>query len=572
MARQGWGRHSTVATGSDSGDQVSVNAWNADINKAGMLGFTAQTATITISTGNLAITDSVCVAAAETGTTDTIDTISITDTSEYDLLYLFADTGDDIELENTSNPSVDGQIRTISNANETLSSTTPTILIRKGNYWYGYGGGVVNSLTDIGDVTITSASAEQGLIYNGSSWVNEFPSLTGQYAKNSTGSTISKGKLVYISGYDVGSGYPEISLADNTSSSTMAAIGVVREDILNNATGFVIINGKLSDVDTSTFSVNAIVYVGTSGDFTTTKPTGTALIQNVGKILRSHASNGQIEIISIGRTNDVPNIPNGTIWVGNASAVPTAVTPSGDVTISNAGVTAIGSGVIVNDDINASASIDLSKLATDPLARANHTGSQTASTISDFDSAVGSSTATLTNKTFDANGTGNSISNIENADIASTASIDFSKLATLTSGNVLVGNGSNVATSVAVSGDATITNAGVISVSDLTISGETSQDLLYFDGANWVRLAKGTDGQVLKTESGSLAWGAGGGGATIVHTYSNTTNTAYTGTASSFGTVGVGDRDIYIKKIDANNEGVFTKIWKNGSAVEVQIA
>jgi hypothetical protein len=142
MARQGWGRHSTVATGSDSGDQVSVNAWNADINKAGMLGFTAQTATITISTGNLAITDSVCVAAAETGTTDTINTISITDTSEYDLLYLFADTGDEIELENTSNPSVDGQIRTISNANETLSSTTPTILIRKGNYWYGYGGGV----------------------------------------------------------------------------------------------------------------------------------------------------------------------------------------------------------------------------------------------------------------------------------------------------------------------------------------------------------------------------------------------------------------------------------------------
>jgi len=24
--------------------------------------------------------------------------------------------------------------------------------------------------------------------------------------------------------------------------------------------------------------------------------------------------------------------------------------------------------------------------------------------------------------------------------------------------------------------------------------------------------------------------------------------------------------------IDANNEGVFTKIWKNGGAVEVQIA
>ena len=86
--------------------------------------------------------------------------------------------------------------------------------------------------------------------------------------------------------------------------------------------------------------------------------------------------------------------------------------------------------------------------------------------------------------------------------------------------------------------------------------------------------ATGATGEVLKMSStaNTLEWGSAGGGATIVHTYTNTTNTAYVGTASSFGTVGVGDRDIYIKKIDANNEGVFTKIWKNGSAVEVQIA
>jgi hypothetical protein len=45
-------------------------------------------------------------------------------------------------------------------------------------------------------------------------------------------------------------------------------------------------------------------------------------------------------------------------------------------------------GTIVNADINASAGIALSKLAVDPIARANHTGSQTASTISDFDTQV----------------------------------------------------------------------------------------------------------------------------------------------------------------------------------------
>jgi len=86
--------------------------------------------------------------------------------------------------------------------------------------------------------------------------------------------------------------------------------------------------------------------------------------------------------------------------------------------------------------------------------------------------------------------------------------------------------------------------------------------------------ATGATGQVLKMSSSAnvLEWGSAGGGATIVHTYTNTTNASYLGTASSFGAVGVNDRDIYIKKIDANNEGVFTKIWKNGSATEVQIA
>ena len=45
-------------------------------------------------------------------------------------------------------------------------------------------------------------------------------------------------------------------------------------------------------------------------------------------------------------------------------------------------------GGIVNTDISNTAAISLGKLATDPLARANHTGTQTASTISDFDTQV----------------------------------------------------------------------------------------------------------------------------------------------------------------------------------------
>lgn len=52
----------------------------------------------------------------------------------------------------------------------------------------------------------------------------------------------------------------------------------------------------------------------------------------------------------------------GAVVVHDASGVPTATALSGDVTVTSSGVTAIGSGVIVNTDINASAAIAYSKL------------------------------------------------------------------------------------------------------------------------------------------------------------------------------------------------------------------
>jgi hypothetical protein len=78
----------------------------------------------------------------------------------------------------------------------------------------------------------------------------------------------------------------------------------------------------------------------------------------------------------------------GTNEIGG-SAVTEAKIADGAVTSAK-----IANGTIVNEDINASAAIALSKLATDPLARANHTGTQTASTISDFDTQVRTSKVT----------------------------------------------------------------------------------------------------------------------------------------------------------------------------------
>lgn len=79
---------------------------------------------------------------------------------------------------------------------------------------------------------------------------------------------------------------------------------------------------------------------------------------------------------------------------------------------------------------------------------------------------------------------------VVNADIKSDAAIAFSKLATLDSAYVLVGNASDAAAKVAITGDVALLYDGSTTVTDLTISSEAAGDILYFNGSNWVRLAK----------------------------------------------------------------------------------
>ena len=77
----------------------------------------------------------------------------------------------------------------------------------------------------------------------------------------------------------------------------------------------------------------------------------------------------------------------GQFWT-DTSSTPAKVKWWDGVKWVNADGTSIPVGFITDSLINSSAGIQLSKLATDPLARANHTGTQPSSTISDFDTQV----------------------------------------------------------------------------------------------------------------------------------------------------------------------------------------
>jgi hypothetical protein len=96
-------------------------------------------------------------------------------------------------------------------------------------------------------------------------------------------------------------------------------------------------------------------------------------------------------------TGNVTGNVSGNASTATALATGRTISLTGDVSgtsgsfdgTGNASITAaIAANTIVDADINASAAIALSKLATDPLPRANHTGTQAASTISDFDTQV----------------------------------------------------------------------------------------------------------------------------------------------------------------------------------------
>lgn len=146
--------------------------------------------------------------------------------------------------------------------------------------------------------------------------------------KNTSGVAISKGDPVYITGTVGNSFIIQIAAADASNSAKMPAVGLAETNLGINAEGFVIVSGVLKNLTTQPLSTgdgtpssNDTVYVKAGGGLTRTKPTGSGnLIQNVGKVGRVNSANaGSLAVSTIMRTNDVPNLTTGKIWVGTAN-------------------------------------------------------------------------------------------------------------------------------------------------------------------------------------------------------------------------------------------------------------
>ena len=137
-------------------------------------------------------------------------------------------------------------------------------------------------------------------------------------------------------------------------------------------------------------------------------------------------------------------------------------------------------GTIVNSDINAAAAIALSKLATDPLARANHTGTQLAATVSDFDTQVRTSKVTdlaAPTGSFSMNSqkiTGLGTPTANTTDAATTAYVDTAVANLVNSAPATLDTLGEIATAIQAGGsvfDAMVLKAGSTMTGALTLSG-----------------------------------------------------------------------------------------------------
>ena len=160
-------------------------------------------------------------------------------------------------------------------------------------------------------------------------WVNSGPALTSEQVrievKNTSGVTLTKGTPVYITGTVGATIRAEVAAADASDPAKMPSVGVLAQDLINNADGYAVTGGFLTNITTDpidglTPTENDTVYVKAGGGLTLTKPTGSDLIQNIAKVGKVSGGNaGSLVISSILRTNDVPNLTTGKIWVGTAA-------------------------------------------------------------------------------------------------------------------------------------------------------------------------------------------------------------------------------------------------------------
>jgi hypothetical protein len=198
---------------------------------------------------------------------------------------------------------------------------------------FGAGGGATE-LNDLTDVLITTPLNTQVLNYDSatSKWINSNASGGGDMfksvydtdndgnvdkaetvqiiARNSTGVTLTKGQIVYLSGAT--GNRPNAVLAQANNVNSKKSIGWVTANIANNSDGFVAVSGSAHDLDTSAFTAGDLLYLSSTvaGGLTNIIPAHPNYEIFIGFCARAHPNFGRIiykiqEVLEIESLHDV---------------------------------------------------------------------------------------------------------------------------------------------------------------------------------------------------------------------------------------------------------------------------
>ncbi len=224
---------------------------------------------------------------------------------------------------------------------------------------------------------------------------------------------------------------------------------------------------------------------------------------------------------------------SGNLFIGNASNLATGVAMSGDALINNTGVLAIQDNAVDGSDISVVGEANGSIMYNDGVDWINLSAGNNGEILA------------------------------INAGVP-VWQADNSISTTLNSGNIIVGDATNTATKLAMNGDILITETGLTTIQDaavdgrdISLTGEATGSINYFDGTEWVSLAVGTDGQFLSLASGIPVWAdVAGASGTLDDAYTNGSTIALTLAGGSVAISGSLDADAALELSNTGTNGI----------------
>lgn len=240
----------------------------------------------------------------------------------------------------------------IINANSLGLDTTPaTVPATVGTMSWDDGDGVPTVLLKGGNVNMQMGTQEYARVYNDS------------------GTTLTKGQVVYISGAQGNRVAVKLARAD-VEATSFGTIGLVAETIAIGAEGFIIVSGALYKLNTTGLTAGATVYLSptTAGAITTTKPQAPQQLVVLGWVERVDNIVGSIYVkidngYELDELHDVriTSPQSGNLLIYDASTSPIGVWKNANLT-DGAGITitegagsitvAVDASVITTSNIN----------------------------------------------------------------------------------------------------------------------------------------------------------------------------------------------------------------------------